>query len=146
MRRAVILIGASLATAMAWVHSPAPVWAQQPRRATAPKGPLDTLNDVRRAIRGCWEWPPVSQIRTGMEFTVLLSFKRDGEIFGARITYQSPDISREERSLYYGALMRAIALCSPLPLSPGLGEAIAGRPFRFRFRDTRKQKEAFLHG
>lgn len=76
----------------------------------------------------------------------MLSFKRNGEIFGARITYQSRDISLGERDLYYGALMRAIALCSPLPLSPSLGEAIAGLPMRFHFRDSRKQKEAFLHG
>ncbi len=76
----------------------------------------------------------------------MLSFKRDGEIFGARITYQSRDVSLGERDLYYGALMRAIALCSPLPLSPSLGEAIAGLPMRFHFRDSRKQKEAFLHG
>ena len=123
-----------------------PVWAQTPRRAMAPRGPLNTLNDVRRAILGCWEWPPVSMIRSGMELTVLLSFRRDGEIFGARITYQWPDVSPGERGLYYSALLRAIKLCSPLPLSPSLGEAIAGRPFRFRFRDTRKQKQALFQG
>ena len=88
----------------------------------------------------------MSQIRTGMELTVLLSFKRDGQIFGASITYETPNVSADERGLYYGALKRAISLCSPLPVSDGLGEAIAGHPFRFRFRDTRKQQEAFLHG
>ena len=141
MRRTAFVV-----SAMVFAAALAPVLAQTPRRAVAPKGPLNTLNDVRRAIRGCWEWPPVSMIRTGMELTVLLSFTRDGEIFGARITYQSPDVSPEERGLYYGALLRAIRLCSPLPLSPSLGDAIAGRPFRFRFRDTRKQKEALFQG
>jgi hypothetical protein len=28
-----------------------------------------------------------------------------------------------------------------LPLSPGLGAAIAGQPFYFLFRDTRKQRK-----
>ena len=81
----------------------------------APKGPLNTTADIRQALRGCWQWPPASEARSGMELTVRLSFKRNGEIFGARITYQTPDVSDEERSLYYGALLAAIARCSPLP-------------------------------
>ncbi len=81
-----------------------------------------------------------------MEFTVLLSFKRNGEVFGARITYQTRNVSSGERAVYYRALVRAIALCSPLPVSPSLGAAIAGRPFTFRFRDTRKQRKASLNG
>jgi len=110
------------------------------------QGTLNTLADVKRAIRSCWRWPPVNAIRTGMELTVRLSFKRDGEIFGARVTYQSPDVSADERVLYYRALVQAIDRCSPLPLTPELGEAIAGRPFYFHFQDTRKQREALLHG
>src|SRR3954454_12105589 len=75
--------------------------------ARAPRGPLNTLLDVRDALRGCWEWPPFSETKVGMDLTVLLSFKSNGEIFGARITYQSTAVSEEERSLYYGVLMRA---------------------------------------
>ena len=111
-------------------------------RAQAPKGPLNTLADVARAIRGCWQWPPVSEVRSGMTLTIRLSFKRDGEIFGARITYQTPNAPPDERSLYYGALVRALKLCSPLPVSATLGGAIAGRPMTFRFHDTRKQRKA----
>ena len=107
---------------------------------------LNTLEDVKRAIQKCWRWPPVNAIRTGMELTVRLSFKSDGEIFGARVTYQSPDVSDDERLLYYRALVLTIKRCSPLPLTPELGAAIAGRPFFFRFVDTRKQREALLHG
>ena len=108
----------------------------------APKGPLNTMADIRLALRGCWQWPPVSQSRPGMELTVRLSFKRDGEIFGARITYQSLQVSGEERSIYYGALLATLSRCSPLPLSAGLGEAIAGRPLTFHIRDTRQQRKA----
>jgi hypothetical protein len=110
--------------------------------ATAPKGPLNTLNDIRDAIFGCWEWPPLQETMTGMDLTVFLSFKRSGEIFGARITYQSKDVSEDEKRLYYGALLRALKLCSPLPVSESLGNAIAGRPFTFRFHDTRQQRKA----
>jgi hypothetical protein len=107
-----------------------------------PKGPLNTLADVGKALQGCWQWPPASEARAGMEFTVLLSFKRNGEIFGARITYQTKGISDEERSIYYGALLAALARCSPLPLSESLGAAIAGRPLHFHIHDTRQERKA----
>ena len=100
------------------------------------------MADIRQALRGCWQWPPVSEARSGMELTVRLSFKRNGEIFGARITYQSAGVSDEERALYHGALLAALSRCSPLPLSESLGEAIAGRPFVFHIHDTRQQRKA----
>jgi hypothetical protein len=141
---AVVLAAAGLVAAAVWLALP--VVAQQPRGASAPKGPLNTLADVERAIRGCWQWPPVSAIKTGMELTVRLSFKRNGEIFGARITYQSQNVSPEERNLYYRALVDAIGRCSPLPVLPSLGQAIAGRAFYFHFEDSRKQRKASLDG
>jgi hypothetical protein len=134
MRWSGALCGGALLAA-AW---PAAVSAE----AAAPKGPLNTLLDVRDALRGCWEWPPLSETKVGMDLTIRLSFKRNGEIFGARITYQSTGVSEEERSLYYGVLMRTLSLCSPLPVSDSLGQAIAGRPFHFRFHDTRHQRKA----
>lgn len=88
----------------------------------------------------------MNAIRTGMEFAVRLGFKRDGEIFGAHVTYQTPGVSGDERLMYYRALVQMIKRCTPLRVSPQLGEAIAGRLFFFRFRDARKQREAFLHG
>jgi hypothetical protein len=105
-------------------------------------GPLNTLDDIGKAMRACWVWPPIDEISTGMELTVLLSFQRDGKIFGGRITYETPNISRKERALYYIALADAINRCSPLPVSDSLGKAIAGQLFTFRFNDTRKQKKA----
>jgi hypothetical protein len=110
--------------------------------AAAPKSPLNTLADINRALRSCWRWPPVSQARSGMEFTILLSFKRNGEVFGARITYQSPNVPDEERSIYFAALQAALARCLPLPLSESLGKAIAGRPIRLHIHDTRQQRKA----
>jgi hypothetical protein len=110
--------------------------------AAAPQGPLNTMADIGRALRGCWQWPPASEARSGMELTVRVSFKRNGEIFGARITYQTRNVSDEERALYQGALLAALSRCSPLPLSESLGEAIAGRPFTFHIHDTRQQRKA----
>jgi hypothetical protein len=77
-----------------------------------------------------------------MELTIRLSFKRSGEIFGARLTYETPNVSDDERRMYYGVLLEALKRCSPLPVSESLGAAIAGRPFRFRFNDNRRERKA----
>lgn len=116
--------------------------AMPPAMAEPAQAQLNTIADVGKALKGCWKWPPLSESRAGMEFTVRLSFKRNGEVFGARITYQTPHVSDEERSLYYGALLAALSRCSPLPLSDSLGSAIAGRPLYFHIRDTRQQRKA----
>jgi hypothetical protein len=108
---------------------------------TPPKGPLNTLADIGNALRGCWQWPPLEQIKSGMELTIQVSFKRDGQIFGARITHQSRAVGDDERALYHRAMAEALALCSPLPVSQSLGNAIAGRPFTFRIIDDRKQRK-----
>ena len=108
----------------------------------APKGPLNSFADIRHALRSCWRWPPLSEAHSAMEMTVRLSFKRSGEVFGVRLTYQTPGVSDEERSLYYGALVGALRRCSPLPLSESLGAAIAGHPMTFHIRDTRQQRKA----
>jgi hypothetical protein len=107
-----------------------------------PKSPLNTLADVGRALRSCWRWPPLNEAQAGMELTIRVSFKRSGEVFGARVTYQTRDVSDKERSIYYAALLETLARCSPLPLSESLGDAIAGRPLTFHIHDTRQQRKA----
>ena len=135
--RSVVHIGVLLGIAAVATPMSASTVAAQAGRGVAPKGPLNTLVDVHNAIIGCWKWPPLSQVRHGMELTIRLSFKRNGEIFGVKLTYETRDVSEDERRLYYGALLDALDRCSPLPVSESLGGAIAGRPFTFRFRDIR---------
>jgi hypothetical protein len=132
-----------VASAQQWpVPGPGAQQLPVPRHGVAPKGPLNTLTDIRDAIIGCWKWPPLSEVHQGMELTIRLSFKSSGEMFGAKLTYQTRDVSDDERRLYYGVLLEALKLCSPLPVSESLGGAIAGRPFTFRFKDTRKEGKA----
>ena len=100
------------------------------------------MADIREALRACWQWPSASASRSGISLTVRVSFKRNGEVFGVHITYQSRHISAEERTIYHRALLAALSRCSPLPLSAGLGEAIAGRPLTFHIEDTRQQRKA----
>ena len=50
----------------------------------------DTLTDLEAALLACWVPPPMEQSRLGMQITVLMSFKRNGELFEQpRITFQS---------------------------------------------------------
>lgn len=83
-----------------------------------------------------------SESRSQLALTVRVSFKHNDEILGARITYQSQAISDDDRVAYYGALLQTLKRCSPLPLSAGLGGAIAGRPLTFHIQDTRQQRKA----
>jgi hypothetical protein len=123
--------------------SPALTQSARPSRPTPViRGPLNTIKDVQNAIKRCWVWPPLRDIGQGMNITVLLSFKRNGEIFGGRITYQTPNVSDDLKAVYYRALAAMIRRCSPLLFSDSLGAAIAGRLFTFQFIDDRKQRRA----
>jgi hypothetical protein len=107
-----------------------------------PKGPLNTTADIRRALNGCWQWPPLGASHAGVSLTIRMSFRRNGEIIGARVIFQTPGLSDDERTLYDRAVLAALSRCSPLPLSVSLGEAIAGRPMAFHIHDTRQQRKA----
>jgi hypothetical protein len=100
---------------------------------------IDTIHDMFDALRGCWVPPPEDEARAGMQMTVRLSFKRNGEMFGApRVTYVSHDAPQEARNTYHDAITAALDRCTPLHFTAGLGGAIAGRPIAVRFVDNRK--------
>jgi hypothetical protein len=117
-----------------------------PGKARSPARPLHTLRDVDEALRRCWKSPPLEAVETGMDLTILVSFKRNGEIFGVRITHESRPVSPDERKLYHQAVADWRKRCSLLPVSESLGAAIAGRPFTIRIDDTRKQRKAESNG
>jgi hypothetical protein len=78
-----------------------------------------------------------------MQITVLVSFKRSGELLGKpRITYETPEASDDERRAYRVAMVDALRRCTPLPFTDALGNALAGRPLTVRFIDNRKLKQA----
>ena len=104
---------------------------------------LNTLKDLGSALRACWTPPPLAQSRPGMQITVQLSFKRNGELFGnPRINFESSGASDDERLAYRVAVAETLKRCTPLPFTAGLGNAVAGRPFTIRFIDDRKLKQA----
>ena len=69
--------------------------------AQSPVAPINTVNELETALLDCWIPPPIEQSRPGMQITVLMSFKRNGEMFGQpRITFQLSDASDAERASY----------------------------------------------
>jgi hypothetical protein len=111
--------------------------------AQQPQASLNTLNDLGAALRACWVPPPLDQSRPGMQITVQMSFKRNGDLFGQpRITFESAGASDDERLAYRVAVAQMLKRCSPLPFTDALGNAVAGRPFTMRLVDDRKLKQA----
>lgn len=101
---------------------------------------IDSLKELFAHLGGCWKSPTLPPGDPGMQITVLVTFKRNGEIFGQpKITYESEYASDDERLLYRTAVMETLQRCSPMPFTDGLGNAVAGRPIRFRF-DARRTK------
>ena len=107
------------------------------------KKSLNTIAEVFAALEACWVPPDLDQSRAGMQITVMLAFKRSGELLGKpRITYETPGATEEERTTYRAALAEALARCLPLRFTNALGNALAGRPMTLRFIDNRKLKQA----
>jgi hypothetical protein len=111
--------------------------------AVAEPARLNTIKDMGTALQACWVPPPIDQSRPGMQITVQMSFKRNGELLGQpRITFETAGASDDERLAYRLAVAEMLKRCSPLPFTDALGNAVAGRPFTMRFIDDRKLKQA----
>src|SRR5215510_11620968 len=107
--------------------------------AQNPQAPINMLTDLEAALLACWV-PPMEQSRLGMQITVLMSFKRNGELFGQpRITFQSREASETERSSYRIAVAQMLKQCASLPFAEALGNTIAGQPLIMTFVDDREQ-------
>ena len=105
--------------------------------------PVNTLREVMAALKACWVPPPLDEWRAGMQITVQMSLRRNGELLGQpRITFESADASDDERLAYRIAVAKMLKRCAPLPFTDALGNALAGRPFTIRFTDERKFKQA----
>ena len=111
--------------------------------AQAPQGQINTLNELGAALRTCWIPPSLDRSRAGMQVTVQMSFRRNGELFGKpKVTFESSGASDDERLAYRIAVAAMLKRCASLPFTDALGNAVAGRPFTMRLVDDRKLKQA----
>ncbi len=106
-----------------------------PASAAAQDGParppINTLREIGPALFACWT--PPSQVQS-FQVTIRLSFKRTGEVLGQpAITFSAFNGDVADQKHIVSAILRALAACTPLNLTPSLGGAIAGRLFTLRF-------------
>jgi hypothetical protein len=111
--------------------------------AQAQQATVNTISELGAALRACWVPPPLDQARPGMQITVQMTFRRNGELFGKpRITFESPGATDDDRLTYRVAVAEMLKRCAALPFTDAFGNAVAGRSFTMRFTDDRKLKQA----
>jgi hypothetical protein len=107
-----------------------PAWSQPAQ--------VDTIKDVFARLRTCWRPPPPGRADPDMDITVVVSFNRDGNIFGhPKITYESAQATDNDRLMYRIAVMETLQRCTPMPFTQGMAGAVAGHPFAVRFRNRK---------
>jgi hypothetical protein len=106
--------------------------------AQAEPGKVDNIKEAFVRLYACWKPPPESQANPDIAITAIVTFTRDGNIFGRpKITYESENATDNDRLLYRIAVMEALQRCTPMPFTEGMGGAVAGRPFAIRFQVRR---------
>ena len=110
----------------------------KPSCASAGDNPANTIQEMLAKLKQCWKPPVLPRASAGMELTVQVSFTRYGAILGRPKIVHETDASDDDRLQYRLALMKTLESCTPMSFTEGLGDAIAGRPFRIRF-DGRKR-------
>jgi hypothetical protein len=99
---------------------------------------LERVRDVFTLMRTCWRQAPRVLSNSGQEMTLRMSFNRRGEVIGKpQITFYRPGADPDARDPFVNSIQTAFQQCTPLPFSESLGAVIAGRPFTFRFVDSR---------
>jgi len=102
---------------------------------------VDRLNEIGPLLSKCLELPPEDDARAGMQLSLKLAFKRDGELLAdPRFTYVTHDAPEKAKAAYEAAALDMLRRCTPLPITDKFGGAIAGRPFVVAIRETRDLK------
>src|SRR6266853_5341467 len=105
--------------------------------------PVDRINELGPLLSKCLELPPDDEAQVGMQLSLKLAFKRDGELLAdPRFTYTTHDIPEKVKAAYQAAALDMLKHCTPLPITDKFGDAIAGRPFVIPIDETRKEKKA----
>jgi len=103
--------------------------------------PADNLASLWRTLGACAKLDGVPPGALGSEVTVLFSLKRDGSLLGQpRITHSRLVGSGDDRRTFVAAALGAISHCLPIPITDGLGGAIAGRPLSLRLTSGKPER------
>ncbi|MCJ2140044.1 hypothetical protein MKL20_08420 [Methylobacterium sp. E-066] len=103
--------------------------------------PAASLSELWQMLSACAQITGLPAGAAGSEVTVLFSLKRDGSLLGQpRITYSHLTGGPDEQRAFVAAALSGIASCLPAAVTPGLGSAITGRPFRLRVISRRPER------
>jgi len=103
--------------------------------------PVNRINELGPLLSKCLELPPEDEAQAGMQLSLKLAFKRDGQLLAdPRFTYTTHDAPEKVKAAYQAAVLDMIKHCTPLPITDQFGGAIAGRPFVVTVRETRTLK------
>jgi hypothetical protein len=111
---------------------------------------VDNIKEAFARFGKCWKPPPPERANPDVEITAIVTFRRDGSIFGRpKITYESENATDNDRLEYRVAVMETLQRCTPMPFTESMGGAVAGRPFAIRFQNRRSppkptEKRAWL--
>ncbi|HWJ18045.1 MAG TPA: hypothetical protein VNR65_04870 [Geobacterales bacterium] len=94
--------------------------------------PVNLPAQIGERIAQCWHAPQTDPPQV-IEVTVRLSFSRTGTLIGEpRVVYVRAAKQAGLREKVVNSVIAAIKACTPLPFTPALGAAIAGRIFAIR--------------
>jgi hypothetical protein len=103
--------------------------------------PVDRLNELGPLLSKCLELPPEDDAQLGMQLSLRLAFKRDGELLAdPRFTYVTHEAPEKVKAAYQAAALEMLKRCTPLPVTDEFGGAIAGRPVVVAIKETRALK------
>src|SRR5215475_1228244 len=103
--------------------------------------PADRIDELGPLLSKCLELPVGDDAQAGMQLSLKLAFKRDGELLAdPRFTYTTHDAPEKVKAAYQAAVLDMIKHCTPLPITDQFGGAIAGRPFVVTVMETRTLK------
>jgi hypothetical protein len=103
--------------------------------------PVDRISELGPLLSKCLELPPDDEAQAGMQLSLKLAFKRDGELLAdPRFTYTTHEAPEKARAAYQAAALDMLKRCTPLPITEEFGGAIAGRPFVVAIKETRDPK------
>jgi hypothetical protein len=105
--------------------------------AHAADRPANTLRELYPLLTRCWRAPPGTD---GSTITVGITLKRDGTMFGQpTITYSKLAGDADMQKRFVASALAALAGCTPVAITDGLGGAIAGRRIFIRFESQAPQ-------
>jgi hypothetical protein len=110
-----------------------------PLSAAAPAAnaaPLENVSGIGPALLKCWHPPSAPD---GSAVTLRFSFRRDGSLISAKVTYVGLDGGAELRRKFANSAIKAIGACTPLELAPRFAATIGGKVYVMQFSITRKQ-------